>query len=213
MKRINGFTCRSLFIVIFIIEQIGFNLFILKHTLISLILMVISLIGALLLQLWYQKIRNQKLDSLKKNFKFILIALICLMITVLIISVILNIAHVPLPEDQQVIKSVGNNIFRKIEILFFIVIVAPVVEEGLFRTGIIGKSNHTVLLSLLSTFLIILGHLDAVNVSEVTLIFYSIQFGILGLTFCVLYCCTKDWRINTITHIIWNFISFLDLLF
>lgn len=212
MKKINGFTCRSLFIVVFIIEQIGFNLFILKHTLISLILMIISLIGALILQLWYQKIRNQKLNSLKKNFKFILIALICLMITGLIISGILNIMHVPLSGDQQVIKSVGNNNLKRIEILFFIIIVAPIVEEGLFRTGIIGKSKHTILLSLLSTFLIILGHLDALNVSGLSLILYIIEFGVLGLTFCILYCYTGDWRVNTLTHIIWNFISFLDLL-
>ena len=37
---------------------------------------------------------------------------------VLVISGILNIAHIPLPEDKQIIKSLGNSILKEFEILF-----------------------------------------------------------------------------------------------
>ena len=79
--------CRFLLILIFFVEQLGLALVLIKtKTLIGIALLLVSVIGVIFLQMWYQKLINVKLSRFSKYIKFIVLTLIVLLIVEEVIS-------------------------------------------------------------------------------------------------------------------------------
>lgn len=94
---------------------------------------MVSVIGVIFLQMWYQKLINVKLSRFFKYIKFIVFTLIVLFIVEEVTSTSAN---------QQLINHLLKDQSTKWIMTILGVIIAPIVEEGTFRTGIMGKTKQ-----------------------------------------------------------------------
>ena len=193
--------CRFLLILMFFVEQLGLAFVLIKtKALIGIILLLVSVIGVIFLQMWYQKLINVKLSRFSKYIKFIVFTLIVLLIVEEVISHFSSTSA-----NQQLIDHQSTKWIMTV----LGVIIAPIVEEGTFRTGIMGNTKHPVILGTISTVLFVCAHMISTNQSLIFIILNITAYALISAVLCLLYYRTKDWRVNTVFHISWNLLSFV----
>lgn len=195
--------CRSLLIIIFLVEQIGFALVLLNKISVGTCLLAISMIGTLVFQRWYEKLSSVKSKCFSRYIKIIFITLIGLFIVEEVLAQISS----GLPANQQFIDKFLNNPNTKWIVIIVATIIAPIVEEGAFRTGIMGETKHPLLTGGISTLLFVAAHMASTNLLSLSGILSALQYGIISIVLCTMYYKTGNWRVNTATHIIWNLIG------
>lgn len=130
--------CRFLLILMFFVEQLGLAFVLIKtKALIGIVLLLVSVIGVIFLQMWYQKLINVKLSRFFNYIKFIVFTLIVLFIVEEVISHFSSTSA-----NQQLINHLLKDQSTKWIMTILGVIIAPIVEEGTFRTGIMGKTKQ-----------------------------------------------------------------------
>ena len=197
--------CRFLLILMFFVEQLGLAFVLIKtKALIEIILLLVSVIGVIFLQMWYQKLINVKLSRFSKYIKFIVLTLIVLLIVEEVISHFSSTSA-----NQQLINHLLKDQSTKWVMTILGVIIAPIVEEGTFRTGIMGNTKHPIILGTVSTMLFVCAHMVSTNQSLISLVLNITAYALISAVLCLLYYRTKDWRVNTVFHISWNLLSFV----
>lgn len=88
-------------------------------------------------------------------------------------------------------------------------VIAPIVEEGAFRTGIIGNTKHPIILGAVSKILFGCVHMAFDKQPLFSFILNIISYALMDAVLCVMYSKTKDWRVNTVFHISWNLLAFI----
>lgn len=194
--------CRILLIVMFFVEQFGLAFALLNRVPLGISLSLLALIGTILLQIWYQRLVKQKTMRFHKSLKLIVVLLIVLLV------VEETLAHFStVSANQQFIDHFLNKQSTKWIMIFIGTVVAPVIEEGAFRTGIMGNTKHPIIFSIISTILFTLMHMTSSKGSLLFLISNIAQYSIISLFLCMIYYRTKDWKANTITHVLWNLVA------
>lgn len=213
--------CRCLFIITFIVEQFGLML-LMKHQLIaSTIVLLLSAAGAIGLQCWYAWLRPSKDMPMGRKIKLVVWLLIALVFIELIIGDLMMHYGVGISANQQVINHYMQVPGDYLVMAFGLVIVAPLVEEGLFRTAIIGRVQHEwfpesgdtkqqnlFLLGIISTILFVMAHIT-LSGDAITLFLHCLQYAVLGGVFSTVYAYTEDWRVNTTLHVLWNLMTLI----
>lgn len=194
--------CRGLLIVAFLVEQLGFTLALMGKFSIGIWILTISLIGTLVFQKWYERLFSVKLKRFSHYIKVIIITLIGLFI----IEELLSQITVP-SANQQFIGKFLNNQNTKWIVVIVGIIIAPITEEGAFRTGIMGRTKHPLLTGGISTLLFVATHMVSTNLLSLSGILNILQYGLISIVLCTMYYKTGNWKVNTATHIIWNLIG------
>lgn len=158
----------------------------------------------------YYKIEPRQFQ--KKWFTKILIvfgALILLLLTVILFSLLLKYLHIPLEtsKNQLSLQKMAKANFPKIA--FDTVIMAPIFEEGVFRAGLISFKNKAWLIisSILSTAFFAVCHIaGSIN------IFVFISYLIPGTYFMLTYLYTRDVKCNILLHMLYNSVALVALI-
>lgn len=195
--------CRFLLILMFFVEQVGLAFALIKRPL-GMVLLLISLVSVILLQIWYQRLNNIKLSHFSKYIKVILFTLILLLIVEEILA-----KFSATSDNQQFVNYFLNNQSTKWIMVGLGVVIAPIVEEGAFRTGVMGNTKHPIILGTVSTILFVCMHMAFDKQPLFSLILNIISYALMGAVLCALYSRTKDWRVNTVFHISWNLLAFI----
>ena len=202
---VKKFFCRFLLILMFFVEQVGLAFALIKvKNPIGIILLLVSVISVIFLQIWYQKLTNVKLSHFSKHIKTIVFLLIILLITEEIISQFSSTSA-----NQQFINHMLKDQNTKWIMTVLGIVIAPIVEEGAFRTGIMGNTKHPIILGTVSTMLFVCGHMVSTNQSLISFALNITAYALISVVLCFLYYRTKDWRVNTVFHISWNLLAFV----
>lgn len=194
--------CRSLLIIAFLMEQIGLALALMNKFSIGVCALLVSVLGVIALQRWYEKLSSVNQGCFRRYVKLIIVTLIGL----LIVEGLLAQISVP-SANQQFINKFLNNQSTKWLMIIIGIIIAPITEEGAFRTGIMGNTNHPLITGGISTVLFVAVHMTSTNLMSFSAIMNILQYTIISIVLCTIYYKTGNWKVNTVTHIIWNFIG------
>lgn len=184
------------------VEQVGLAFALIKvKNPIGIILLLVSVISVIFLQIWYQKLTNAKLPHFSKHIKTIVFLLIILLIIEEVISQFSSTSA-----NQQFINHMLKDQNTKWIMTVLGIVIAPIVEEGAFRTGIMGNTKHPIILGTVSAMLFVCAHMVSTNQSFILNI---TAYALISVVLCFLYYRTKDWRVNTVFHISWNLLAFV----
>ena len=199
---VKKFFCRFLLILMLFVEQVGLAFALIKvKNPIGRILLLVSVISVIFLQIWYQKLTNAKLSHFSKHIKTIVFLLIILLIIEEVISQFSSTSA-----NQQFINHMLKDQNTKWIMTVLGIVIAPIVEEGAFRTGIMGNTKHPIILGTVSAMLFVCAHMVSTNQSFILNI---TAYALISVVLCFLYYRTKDWRVNTVFHISWNLLAFV----
>ena len=200
--------CRCLFIIVFIVEQVGLMLLMQHQLIAAVVVLLLSAIGAIGLQCWYAKLRSSKAMIWADKAKLVMILLVAIIVVEVLIVALMQYFDVGASANQQVI----NHYLQVPEDYFVmgvsLVIIAPIVEEGLFRTAIIGRTSQPWLFGVISTAMFVMVHV-ALAGSFTAVLLHCLQYAVLGAVFSFGYCYTEDWRVNTVLHGLWNLMTIM----
>ena len=140
-----------------------------------------------------------------KDFFKIILAFVVMFVLTIVISVVLITSGIELADPARLVGVEFQSVFLPGAIVSM-VIVAPLLEEIVFRMAGRGFIKNGILFVLITSLLFAFIH--TVNFSIVD----NLDYFISGVFFSVLYLITKDIRIPMGVHFLWNIIGVITAL-
>lgn len=200
-------------IAVYILERLGINIYSKSQNMLIFINFVIDVLFMIILFLVYYKdiindIRDFKENYksyLKFSFKWWIFAFLFMYISNIIIFIIVKSNA----SNEEIIHSMVNK--YPLYMLFQVSIMAPFVEEMLFRKSIRDIVSNKYLYIIISA--LIFGGLHVLTSESYLEMLYIIPYGVFGGVFAYIYCKTKNIFSTITVHHVHNTIIILYYIF
>ena len=181
---------------------------------------LLELIFAVIILLFYRKIFTKDLLNFKNSFKGFMnevFRLFAIFLAIKIASALLTnfigmMIGIDIGESEN--QSTIIKITKEAPIMMLIStsILAPIVEEGIFRLGLRKVVNNNYLFIILSGLIFGLMHIFPTDLLMVEALVYSITYVTMGIYLAYIYVETDNIWINILVHGINNLISMIAIL-
>lgn len=205
----NGFKFFAYYLIIPAFLSILFNNFVNKHLLLANILFYLILL--LILYIIERKELKKHLFNFKKNYKkYIVIILKWVFIGFLLMmasNYIIGLFVDSIPNNELTNRMLVKR--SPILSLIYLLIIAPIIEELVFRFGFREIKNYylyTIITSLL------FASLHIFSISHITHLFYIIPYFFIGYALANIYYKCQNYFTSTIGHIIHNLLCVIIIL-
>lgn len=207
-------------IVVFIFKGLGFNTSIFDGSDVAYLNALVELILLFIVYLLYHRILKKDLNSFKLNYKDYMNK-ICVYFAVflglkigfaLVSGILSALLGVPISssENQNIIDSITNNA----PVMMFIstCILAPFVEEGIFRLGLRSVIKEKYLFIAISGLVFGFMHIFPTELPLYVALIQSIVYVAMGICLAYMYTETDNIWIAIIIHALNNFLSMAAIL-
>lgn len=207
-------------IVVFIFKGLGFNTSIFDGSDVAYLNALVELILLFIVYLLYHRILKKDLNSFKLNYKDYMNK-ICVYFAVflglkigfaLVSGILSALLGVPISssENQNIIDSITNNA----PVMMFIstCILAPFVEEGIFRLGLRSVIKEKYLFIAISGLVFGFMHIFPTELPLYVALIQSIVYVAMGICLAYMYTETDNIWITIIIHALNNFLSMAAIL-
>ena len=203
-----------------ILRRLGIDINIFDYTDYGYLDTLVELIFALIVYILYRKYFNKDYNEFENNFKnnindifkFFAIFFVLKIISSVVTSIIGYIF------DMNILESENQNIIVKITektpilMLISTVILAPIVEEGIFRLGLRKIIKNDYLFILISGLVFGFMHIFPTDLSMSIALTYSITYVTMGFYLAYIYVEKDNIWINILIHSLNNLISMIAIL-